>query len=141
MERWGRWRREHPATTVLSRQTGYEHDYDRPPYAGYAQSSMLVSPAPLDPRYHPKMPTLGLRIPGAGARAYPASELVRAGGSIEEEFLGRRVRVSYDPDQEVFAVDAPIEIEVVEGFWFAWAAFHPNTAIFRHRETSDEHGP
>jgi hypothetical protein len=40
------------------------------------------------------------------------------------------VRVAYDPEQQVFEVDAPAEIEVVEGFWFAWAAFHPKTSVF-----------
>ena len=24
----------------------------------------------------------------------------------------------------------PSEVEVVEGFWFAWAAFHPKTSVY-----------
>jgi len=130
MERWGRWRRDHPDTTVLSRETGHRRDYDRSPYRGYAQSREVMFQAPADRRYHPKMPTLGLRIPGEGARAYPASELARAGGSVEERFLDRRVRVAYDADRQLFDVDAPDDVEVVEGFWFAWAAFHPETSVY-----------
>ena len=57
------------------------------------KSRELLFPAPVDRRYHPKMPTLGLRVPGAGSRAYPAAELAR-GGPVEERFLGRRVRVA-----------------------------------------------
>ena len=130
MDRWGQWRRDYPETTVLSRETGHRRDYDRSPYAGYAQSASLRFPAPIDRRYHPKMPTLGLRVPGEGSRAYPASELARAGGSVEDRFLEHRVRVAYDADWQVFEVEAPPEVEVVEGFWFAWAAFHPETSVY-----------
>jgi hypothetical protein len=129
-DQWGQWRRDHPETTVLSRQTGHRRDYDRSPYAGYADSRKLIFPASVDRRYHPKMPTLGLRVPGDGSRAYPASELVRAGAPVEERFLGRRVRIAYDAGRQVFDVEAPAEVEVVEGFWFAWAAFHPETSVY-----------
>jgi hypothetical protein len=130
VQEWGRWRRDHPGTTILSRETGHRRDYDRTPYDGYARSHELMFPAPTDRRYHPKTPTLGLRIPGEGSRAYSASELARAGGSVEEGFLGRSVRLSYDPKRQLFGVDAPPEVEVIEGFWFAWAAFHPETSIY-----------
>ncbi len=131
MNRWGQWRRDHPETTILSRETGYQRHYNRSPYRGYARSRKLLFPVPVNRRYHPKTPTLGLRVPGEGSRAYPASELARAGGSVEERFLGREVQVSYDPDRKVFSVEAPPEVEVLEGFWFAWAAFHPETSVFK----------
>jgi hypothetical protein len=130
MSRWGRWRRAHPETTILSRATGHARDYDRTPYADYADSRRLFFPAPVDPRYHPKMPTLGLRIAGTAARAYPASELARVGSPVEEDFAGRRVRVSYDAERQVFDVEAPPDVEVIEGFWFAWAAFHPEGTVY-----------
>lgn len=69
-------------------------------------------------------------VVGGEARAYPASELARAGGSVEERFRGRAVRIAYDSDRQLFDVDAPSEVEVVEGFWFAWAAFHPETSVY-----------
>jgi hypothetical protein len=130
MDQWGRWRRDHPESTVLSRETGHRRDYDRSPYAGYADSRKLIFPASIDRRYHPKMPTLGLRVPGDGSRAYPASELARASAPVEERFLGHRVRIAYDADRQLFDVEAPPEVEVVEGFWFAWAAFHPETSVY-----------
>lgn len=130
MNTWGRWRREHPETTVLSRETGHRRSYGRSPYGTYAKSREVMFPVRVDRRYHPKMPTLGLRVPGEGARAYPGSELARAGGSVAERFLGRKVRVSYDADLVVFDVEAPPEVEVVEGYWFAWAAFHPETSVY-----------
>ena len=69
VERLGEWKRSHPETTVLSRETGYRRDYARSPYAGYADSPRLAFPVRFDRRYHPKMPTLGLRIEGGEARA------------------------------------------------------------------------
>ncbi|MBW1885535.1 MAG: DUF3179 domain-containing protein [Deltaproteobacteria bacterium] len=140
IDEWGNWRRDHPDTTILSRETGHKRDYNRSPYGGYSSSKKLIFPAPVDPRYHPKMPTLGLRIPGEGSRAYPASELAKSGGSVAERFVGRSVRVSYDSDQQLFSVDAPSEVEVVEGFWFAWAAFHPKTSVYTAAEVSAPRG-
>jgi hypothetical protein len=131
MMRWSDWRKRHPGSTVLSRETGYRRSYDRSPYAGYATSDELRFPAPLDRRYHPKMPTLGLRVQG-GARAYPAAELARAGGVVEERFEGHAVRVAYLDEAQRFDVSAPPEVEVIEGYWFAWAAFHPETTVFQH---------
>ncbi len=130
MTRWGDWRRRHPDTTTLSADTGHRRPYGKSPYGDYAQSEKLHFPAPVDGRYHPKMPTLGIRVPGGAARAYPAVEVVRAGGTIREVFEGRRVSVSYDPDNQVFRGDAPEDLEIVEGYWFAWAAFHPKTTVF-----------
>jgi hypothetical protein len=130
MTRWGEWRRRHPNTSVLSTETGHQRPYGRSPYAGYQESEVVHFPVPVDERYHPKMPTLGIRVPNGPARAYPAVEIVRAGGKVVDEFQGRRVAVAYDSDEQVFRGDAPEDLEIVEGYWFAWAAFHPTTTVF-----------
>jgi len=131
IESLGAWGRRHPETTVLTRRTGHARDYRRSPYQGYATSPDLLFPMATDERYHAKMPTLGLRVAGGAARAYPASELVAAGGAVKETFAGRAVRIRYDAEAQVFDVQAPEPIQVVEGFWFAWTAFHPETSVFR----------
>ena len=135
LEPWGDWRRRHPESSVLSRVTGHRRDYSRSPYGDYARSSRVSDALRPDPRYHPKTRTLGLRL-GERARAYPAPELDRAGGAVEEQFLGRAVRVTWDAEREHFDVTAPPELEVVESYWFAWAAFHPQTEVFRAAEAS-----
>jgi len=126
---WSRWRTLHPETTVVTRNTGHRRDYGTSPYGDYAENEKLLFPVPRDRRYHPKMPTLGLRTAEGSARAYPAIEVVRAGGAIEERFAGHAVRVGYDDAAKTFAVAAPDAVEVVEGYWFAWAAFHPDTSV------------
>jgi hypothetical protein len=127
---WRDWRGLHPLGEVASPRTGHRLPYGRPAYRGYATSEHLRFPTPVDRRYHPKLPTIGLRLGGGRARAYPAIELVRAGGAAHERFEGREVKVSYDPDREVFSVEAPPDVEVVEGYWFAWMAFHPLSSVF-----------
>jgi hypothetical protein len=128
MQTWGQWRARHPGTTVLTRNTGHQRRYGASPYGDYAESERLLFPVPRDRRYHPKMPTLGLRA-GDRARAYPAVEVLKSGGAIQETFAGHSVRVAYDEDHRVFQVEAPESVEVVEGYWFAWAAFHPDTSV------------
>jgi len=130
IEAWSAWRDRHPDTTVLSRDTGHRRRYGASPYGDYATSERLMFPVEYSRRYHPKMPTLGLRRPDGPARAYPAAELVGAGGEVRERFDGEPVRVAYDPESQTFDVEAPEEIEVIEGFWFAWIAFHPGSSVF-----------
>ncbi len=127
---WGDWKASHPDTEVLSLDTGHQRPYARDPYDGYSGSDTLIFPAPIDQRYHPKMPTLGVRLADGPARAYPALEVERAGGRVQDRFEGRSVRVSYQSEKQVFEVEAPLELEVIEGYWFAWAAFHPKTTVF-----------
>lgn len=136
MARWGAWKKAHPETTVLSPDTGYERPYGRSPYGDYAISNRLAFPAPLDRRFHPKMPTIGMVAPDGRARAYAASELAEAGGSVKDRLSGKQVQVSYDPKEEVFHFQAPDDFQVVEGYWFAWAAFHPRTTVYRAPEKS-----
>jgi hypothetical protein len=130
IEPWGAWRARHPDTTVLSAQTGHRRTYGVSPYGDYALSERLLFGEKPDSRYHPKMPTLGLRLADGTARAYPAAELVRAGGAASERFGDGRVRVAYDPDLQAFEVEAPEAVEVIEGYWFAWIAFHPESQVF-----------
>ena len=131
---WRAWRKAHPETTILSKQTGHQRDYGSTPYEGYETSRQLYFPVKTDTRRHPKMPTLGLRIPNGPSRAYPGEEVARAGGRVEDVFSGQRVSVRYDSNTRHFDFEVPEGIEVVEGFWFAWMAFHPESSVFESDE-------
>jgi len=130
MRSWGEWKREHPNTTVLSPETGHRRPYGNTPYGDYDRSERLMFPVARDARYHPKMRTVGLRVPGGPARAYPLDEIRKAGGRVQESFAGSEVQIRLDPDSQTFVVEAPAPLEIVEGFWFAWVAFHPETSVF-----------
>lgn len=130
---WGAWRRAHPATRVLSPDTGHVRDYARDPYAGYASDERLYFPVSRESRrYHPKEWVLGIEIDGR-FKAYPFVELARSGrADIVDEFAGRRLRIRYDADNRsavAFDTDGR-PLPAVTGFWFAWFAFHPGTAVY-----------
>jgi hypothetical protein len=129
-QRWGDWRSTHPDTKVLSRNTGFRRSYGRSPYGSYATTRKLLFPVRQDRRYHPKMRTIGLRLDNGKARAYPAAELERHAETLIENFEGHEIRIRYDVERKRFSVEAPPKVEVVEAYWFAWAAFHPATTVY-----------
>ncbi len=140
MTRWGAWRKRHPHSRILSPDTGYRRPYDRSPYGDYARSDRLVFPVHLDRRYPPKTWTVGLRQvgnDGVRARAYPVTEIERAGGEVQDRFAGAAVRISLDRSVGSYEVEVPEAIEVIEGYWFAWAAFHPETSVFVATDPSE----
>ena len=83
---WGEWRRRHPATTVVSLETGYDRDYS----PGAAYGRYFASPEAMFPvwRKSPALPTkswvYGLRS-GGRAKAYPLEIL------LEERVVNDRV--------------------------------------------------
>ncbi len=130
---WLEWRAQHPETWVLSRETGYTRNYDRDPYAGYETSEGIYFPVKKqDPRYHPKEQVLGLEIDGQ-FKAYPVAELSRTEGEIQDRFAGQSFTIHYNPVSQSARFFDPQgnQIPVIRSYWFAWYAFHPDTAVFR----------
>jgi hypothetical protein len=69
---WEDWQAQHPTTTVLSLETGYQRDY-RPgrPYGEYFASPGLMFPSVVDdPRFAPKAYVFALRH-GDAEKAWP----------------------------------------------------------------------
>lgn len=127
---WKHWREAHPDTSVLSPATGHVRNYSRSPYGDYARNDRLYFPLPVDSRYAPKVQTLGIRLPDGRARAYPAPEVIAAGGIVREVFAGLEIEVRYDARRVEFEARAPDPVAIVEGYWFAWLAFHPDSSVF-----------
>lgn len=129
---WAEWRERHPHSEVLSPDTGFRRDYGRDPYADYVDSEDLMFPVRFrDERFHPKEQVIGVSVDGSH-KAYPFSRLARAGsGLIEDEIAGQRIRIEFDPQARTGRVtDAEgRELPSLIAFWFAWVAFHPETAV------------
>ncbi|MCP4487872.1 MAG: DUF3179 domain-containing protein [Gammaproteobacteria bacterium] len=132
---WQDWRQNHPDTLVLSNDTGYSNDYTRNPYAGYEQSRSLFfavnNQAP--DNYHPKELVVGLEFDGV-FKAYPFVELEKnAKARFTDNINGHQVTVHWDNKNRSVAIHGSggKEIAGIQGFWFAWFAFHPDTEIFR----------
>ena len=130
---WADWRARHRDSLVLSQKTGYSRDYDGDPYAGYEKSAELMFPVRFRAEgYHPKERVLGIVLEGK-AKAYPFVELAKGAGEIADTVAGRAVRIHYSREhQSAEAFDAKGQPLVATTlFWFAWAAFHPDTGIYR----------
>ncbi len=129
---WKRWREAHPDTLVLSQDTGMGRNYQRNPYAGYEQVPDTMFPVSFRAKgLHPKERVLGLNI-GGEQKAWPFSALAQTASPVEDRLGGQLVRIEHDIDSgtvQAFGENAELLNSVVL-FWFAWSAFHPDTALF-----------
>jgi hypothetical protein len=134
---WKDWRTRHPGTRVLSTQTGFRHiDYDQDPYKRYKNSTRLMfSVSNTDKRLKNKEWVLGVIVDGA-ARAYPFDELKNEAAPILDQIGDVAVSVHFDDhNQTAIAVDQDGEVlQSIQLYWFAWAAFHPDTSVWNCRD-------
>jgi hypothetical protein len=130
-ETFARWLKRQPETRVLERPDPREIDYRYSPYTAYWVQDEIPFPVEArDKRFHTKELVLGVQV-GEVQRAYVGSLVTRAGGSVEDRFQGKPIRLRYTSETGTFEYDVPDGVEVTEGFWFAWKAFHPDTEIWR----------
>ncbi len=133
---WRHWKALHPETMLLSRETGFSRDYDRDPYAGYTDQQGTYFPVEhLDRRYHPKERVLGVEIDGQ-FKGYPYSELSQGASSFPDKVGGKSIRIHYDSASGTAwatAMDGT-PLSTISSFWFAWMAFHPQSATYRHTD-------
>ena len=132
---WSDWRSRYPQTRVLSWDTGYRRDYTRSPYADYTSSNYpIFDVSHIDRRFQPKEQVLGIERNGI-ARAYPFSVLSHGPAEIEDQLGGESIRIVFDAAHASGRAYIANElIPSTTGFWFAWAAFHPDTEIFQAGE-------
>lgn len=131
---WEKWLKQQPNTKVLSTDTGFGRDYTRSPYGNYDQSTATYFPVTAESRqYHPKERVMGITINGKH-KAYPFAELAKLGTTtLQDTFQGQQLRIEIDVpnrDGKIIGADGK-PLDLVNGFWFAWYAFHPDTAIFK----------
>lgn len=133
---WSAWRRRHPQTGVLTGGGGPPRDYGLDPYAAYFATSELMFPVRnRDDRLPPKERVLGVWS-GSTARAYPLRHFrdtaTREQMVTLEQNLGQdRLTLTFDADSRTLRVSQASDgVRWMYSFWFAWAAFHPNSSIF-----------
>jgi hypothetical protein len=110
---WGRWRRRHPDTEVLSEETGFVRNYGVDPYGSYApkrgyyaRQATMFDPLVTDDRLEPKTVVLGVRT-AAGATAVQMAWLARE-GVVDAAVGGDRFVFVHDPALDAgYAYHAP----------------------------------
>jgi hypothetical protein len=131
---WKHWREQYPNTLVLSFETGFSRNYSRNPYEGYEDSEQTYFPVKFRAKgLHPKERVIGLTLNGK-AKAWPLVELRKAGGVVKDNVGNKPVIVKLDKNNEsATVVDKQGKVLAsVNLFWFAWAAFHPETELYRY---------
>ncbi len=131
--RYGDWKRVHPDTEVLSRETGALRAYGLDPYGDYYTSRAVSFGAAFsDARLHPKAFVFGVEIRGT-FKAYPREALPR--GVLRDEVAGVPIEIEKSEIGEVrfFAGPGREPLPAVGGFWFSWLAVHPDTLLFEPR--------
>ena len=140
------WSHRNPETLVLSRNNGFNRNYDRQAYADYEKQDRLYFPVrDTDDRYSLKEWVLGITI-GGQEKAYAFSELDKKSkqASLNEDgelrFTDRigtkTITILFDPvNQSARAIDRDNEpIASNTAFWFAWYAFHPDTEVYEYKQ-------
>ena len=103
---WRDWRKVHPDSRVLSRDTGFSRPYDQDHYAEYNTSGGPVFPVSVtDPRRQPKDIVIGLEVDGAG-RAYPLEEMGL--DVVIDEVKGKKVAIYSNPSKRTGVIFDPV---------------------------------
>ena len=132
---WSKWKQLYPNTLVLSTATGFVRDYTRNPYGGYASSRALYFPVPESDSaksFHPKETVIGL-VDGDRIKAYPFSELDKNNASeFKDQIKGKTYTVLWDSENKSAQIKADNGelIPTIQGFFFAWTAFYPESIIY-----------
>ena len=103
---WRDWRKVHPDSLVLSRQTGFSRPYDQDHYAGYNTSGGPIFPVSVtDSRRDPKEIIIGLEVDGTG-RAYPLEEM--GFDVVIDEVNGKKLAIYSNPPERTGVIFDPV---------------------------------
>lgn len=129
---WAGWQRQYPDSLLLSRETGHMRDYDLVMYEEYRRLPMVLFPTGhQDWRIPAKTWVVGIDLDGA-ALALPFEQLDQLQAPLEIAVGDSQVTVQWDRDASVARVfdSQGKELPATAGYWFAWVAFHPETALY-----------
>lgn len=129
--KYGDWKKLHPNTKVLSKDTSFSRTYGYDPYGDYYTSNEVSFGASFnDKRLHPKEFILGVQISGK-YKAYHSSAL--KAGETKDTFNGEQIFIQKKPEGEVRMFKGPNRepLPYIGAFWFSWLAAHPETQLYK----------
>lgn len=128
---WQEWKDKYTDTLVLSRDTGHVRNYDQYPYGTYEENEeLLFGVKELNRALHIKAVVYGIEVNGQ-TKAYP-EEVIRQKSVVNDTVGGVSIKVELLDSGEVRVTNAKTGEAVIpiRLFWFAWAAFHPDTELY-----------
>jgi len=133
--KWGDWKKVHPDTRVLSKDTGFLRSYDGSnPYGRKGDFTDINLQFPLenkDARLDAYEIVYAVELNG-NFKAYKKFDLEEK-LKIEDIIGGERVIIEFDKELKSARAykESGEQIVVDTLFWFAWAAFHPDTELYK----------
>jgi len=129
----GTWRKLHPETLILSKETGFNRNYQGKAYGNYDQENSTYFPVSHnDNTFHKKEWIIGVEINGV-YKAYPVKRLSKLSErELHDEMGGTNFTLTWDANGQNVRIKTASGEEIVglQMFWFAWAAFHPDTEVY-----------
>ncbi len=129
--RWKEIKLTYPNAKVLSRNTGFDRDYNSYPYGSYEQDTSTLFPVEggVDETIHPKTIVWGIEV-NSKFKAYSESKL-REKGYIRDSVGGVPIDLYfYNGGILVRNLRTKEEIVATRIFWFAWRAFRPASDLY-----------
>lgn len=128
---WGEWKKNFPNTQVLSKDTGFIRDYYLYPYGAYEENNEIYFGLQnTDNRLRLKEVVYGFDVEGR-FKAYP-EKVFNEKNNLDDRIGDLEVSLTRLVGGEIKLVDKQSKKEYLplRTFWFAWAAFHPDTEIY-----------
>jgi len=115
---------------VLSKNTGFNRNYDTGPYGNYDTNDSIYFPIKnSDSRLHSKTRVLGIEIDGQ-FKAYTLEDIEEK-GVIQDTFNNHQLEIKYNGGfVEIKDKTTNQSLVPVNTFWFGWFAFHPDTEVY-----------
>ncbi len=129
---WVKWKKENLEGEVLSKDTGYSRNYDQYPYGTYEQDDQLLfGVRGLNKSLQIKTVVYGVEIDGR-SKAYPESVFDKQ-PVIEDAIGNTKIRLEKTDSGQIKIINIQTQEEIIpiRLFWFAWAAFHPDTELYQ----------
>lgn len=129
---WNSWLKQHPDSLLLSRDTGFKRDYDADPYHDYKRlPAIAYSTSNQDSRLTGKAWVVGITV-GEAALALPFIELDQLKSPLQVTVGDTELDIQWDSaasTARAFEGNGR-EVPTTSAYWFAWVAFHPDTALY-----------
>jgi hypothetical protein len=127
---WGKWKKTHPTTDVLTPATGHIRDYSRDPYEDYYKSrSGLFGFLKGGPGAEDKELVVGIEVSGV-AKAYTLEGL-RVAGELTDTIGGTDITIRFEQETDNLSVFDTFgnAIDHLILYWFVWKSIYPEAQV------------
>jgi hypothetical protein len=127
--RWGDWKEEHPATSIVAEDGGLGREYPEDPLQGRDAAGPIFPVGDVDSRLPAQTLVVGV-IAEDGTPIAFAADAARSAAQSGEAIELSGVRLVLAGTGFRAETEAGDELVAHQAFWFAWSQFHPDTLLW-----------